>query len=389
MTAVRLVRVKSWLVYRRQGANTTTKQPTPRGLHEDGPVIVYRIGQLGDTIVSLPAIAELRRQNSGKRLVLLTDRHPKRKELVSSWDVVGALGLCDEVMWYDVSDNVFANWAAYFKLAMKIRAMAPYEVVNLAPRTGRRQVWRDRGFFRRLCGVSRYRALSPAEPLARHSTDDVPSRPEWLRLLEAIDATATPSFAFRINVPKAAEYEAATALAPVMIASRLVAFSPGSKMPSKRWPIERYAEVGKRILDEYPGTAIVILGGSEDKALGNELQQAWGARSLDLCGHLSILGSAAVLGRCAAYVGNDTGTMHLAGLMGTTCIALFSARDVPGKWMPLGNQHHVLRKSVPCAGCMLEVCDKSNLCLTKIAVDEVVSAWHVVVAARLRNPTAN
>jgi ADP-heptose:LPS heptosyltransferase len=350
-----------------------TRQTSPSGSRE-GPLIVYRIGQLGDAIVSLPAIAELRRQNPGRRLVLLTDRHPKRTELVSSWDVLGALGFCDDVLRYDVCDNnVVANWVAYFKLARTIRAIAPYEIVNLAPRTRHHQVWRDRLFFQRLCGVSRYRWLPPA-------ANGSPSGPEWLRLLQVINAAATPSFAFRITVPKSAEYEAATALAPVSTALHLVAFSPGSKMPSKRWPIERYTEVGKQILNEYPGTAIVILGGPEDRAVGDQLQQAWGARAANLCGLLSILGSAAVLARCTAYVGNDTGAMHLAGLVGTRCVALFSARDVPGKWVPLGTRHHVLRKTVPCAGCMLEVCDKNNLCLTKISIDEVVSAWHAVAS---------
>jgi ADP-heptose:LPS heptosyltransferase len=74
--------------------------------------------------------------------------------------------------------------------------------------------------------------------------------------------------------------------------------------------------------------------------------------------------------------------MHLAGLMGKTCIALFSARDIPGKWMPLGTRHRLLRKYVPCAGCMLEICDKNNLCLTSISVDEVLAAWRNVMATR-------
>ena len=85
--------------------------------------------------------------------------------------------------------------------------------------------------------------------------------------------------------------------------------------------------------------------------------------------------SAALLDRCKLFVGNDTGTMHLAAAGGLPCVALFSARDEQGKWDPMGGPHHVIRKSVPCAGCMLVQCvERDRLCLRLIEVDEVVAA---------------
>jgi ADP-heptose:LPS heptosyltransferase len=82
-----------------------------------------------------------------------------------------------------------------------------------------------------------------------------------------------------------------------------------------------------------------------------------------------------MLERCALYVGNDTGTMHLAASVGTPCVAIFSARDNPGKWEPTGPGHIVLRHEVPCAGCMLETCVDNDLeCLKAISVDEVLAA---------------
>jgi ADP-heptose:LPS heptosyltransferase len=79
--------------------------------------------------------------------------------------------------------------------------------------------------------------------------------------------------------------------------------------------------------------------------------------------------------------------MHLAAAVGLPCVALFSARDEAGKWEPMGNPigspHHVLRKQVPCAGCMLVRCEaQDRLCLRLIAVDEVLEAAESVLQFR-------
>jgi ADP-heptose:LPS heptosyltransferase len=65
----------------------------------------------------------------------------------------------------------------------------------------------------------------------------------------------------------------------------------------------------------------------------------------------------------------------LAGFVGVPCVAIFSARDIPGKWVPYGSAHRILRRQTDCAGCMLEVCDRKNLCLTRITTDAVLGEW--------------
>src|SRR5207244_10101617 len=82
------------------------------------------------------------------------------------------------------------------------------------------------------------------------------------------------------------------------------------------------------------------------------------------------------ISRCTLYLGNDTWTMHLASAVGTRCIAIFSARDHPGKWYPYGQGHVVIRKHVPCEGCYLTVCEEHRMaCLMEIIVEEVCQAF--------------
>ncbi len=155
----------------------------------------------------------------------------------------------------------------------------------------------------------------------------------------------------------------------------MVAFAPGSKMQAKKWPEDRFEQVGLTLLHRFPGLRLVVVGGPGEISLGDRLCRTWGDRAVNLSGALSVWESAAMLERCTLYVGNDTGTMHLAASVATPCVAIFSARDNPGKWEPAGRGHIVLRHEVPCAGCMLDTCvDYDLACLKAISVDEVLTA---------------
>lgn len=349
--------------------------PIPPRLAERKPVLVYRIGQLGDTLISLPAFQSIRAQYQSDQIILLTDRHPSRGHYVSAWDVLGPTGLLDGVMYYPVFGGKWKNLWTYVVLAWRLRRLSPKEVINLAPRVREQELWRDALFFRVLVSSNRYRAL-PASGLPLRNPEGLSSsRQEWQRVLEAV-AGGEGSYAYDLQLPKWATNEARIALWNVGdAATTWVAIAPGSKMPAKRWSLERFEALGHRILSENPSVMLAVIGGNDDLEIGDLLCSAWGARSANLAGKLSIFGSAAVLKRCSVYVGNDSGAMHLAALVGTPCVAIFSARDVRGKWEPYGSSHRVLRQETDCAGCMLEICDRGNECLDRISVECVLGAY--------------
>jgi ADP-heptose:LPS heptosyltransferase len=80
------------------------------------------------------------------------------------------------------------------------------------------------------------------------------------------------------------------------------------------------------------------------------------------------------LQQACLYIGNDTGPMHMAAAVNTPAVALFSARDFPGQWYPVGSHHIVLRKDVPCSPCFKYECDRGLICLDLIHVEEVLNA---------------
>jgi ADP-heptose:LPS heptosyltransferase len=156
---------------------------------------------------------------------------------------------------------------------------------------------------------------------------------------------------------------------------RLIAIAPGSKQPVNSWPLEHFEKVGRILRDRF-SCQVLVIGGPPEYERGETLVKQWGF-GINAAGAFSPRGSAALLEQCDLLIGMDTGTTHLAAAVGTRCVALYSARNNPGRWHPLGPGHVILRKDeeVPCAGCMLTVCTRSSQsCVELISVDEVVTA---------------
>lgn len=346
-------------------------------------ILVFRVGQLGDTLISLPAIAAIRRRHPDHRLVLLTENQPMGSGNVSAWDVLGPTGWFDDVMYYTPAQDIFQKIKTMAVLAQRIRMLQPELIYDLAPERTARQGRRDQFFFKWIAGIRNYSGGGFLAKPPKNTDGALPRiEPEWRRLLRVIGAESDAG-GFRLEVPASEQQRARDILqgAGISEGERLLAVGPGSKMPAKLWPRERFRELGRRLLATDPALRLLVVGGKEDATLGAALCAEWGTRSHNLAGRLSIYGSAAVLLRCVAYVGNDAGAMHLAGMVGIPCAALFSARDYPGQWEPYGSAHIILRHETECAGCMRAVCPYDNKCLGLISVDEAERAvWNTLTA---------
>lgn len=335
-------------------------------------VVVFRIGQLGDSLVSLPAIQTIRRKHPNQHLVLLTDQHATELGYVSSWNVFEPTKWFDQVIFYSPAQGLISRT---LKLAFALRRLCIDSVYCLTPERRRLNNYRDYFFFRYLAGTrtviwGRENSVPELDQAGRMKR----VIPEWQGLARMVGLNEPEmKMDFRLPIPMEERQIALHCLKNHDIEGTgiFVAVGPGSKMPSKRWPIERYAQWGQRILKQFQDLRIVVLGGVEDKSIGESLCKLWGSRGVNLAGELSIYGSAAVLERCALYIGNDTGTMHLMAMVGGECVALFSARDTPGKWEPYGDGHTIFRREVECAGCMKIECPYDSKCMKLIEVEDV------------------
>jgi len=347
-------------------------------------ILVFRIGQLGDTIVALPAMWAVRRHFPKAELTLLCDRHPGH-DFVLAPDLLAATGLFDEFISYPV-DNSRAGWLVRplrsLRLLCTLRGRAFDPLVYLAPsRRKPAQVERDRRFFA-AAGIKRVFGLRgfPGFPAraASQSLAAVPSEADLLLARLAADDIPVPPpghGCFELSLGQAEEQQVQTWLRtlPSDGGRPWIGVGPGSKMAAKRWPAERFSQV---VADSIAAHDLwsVVFGGPADQALGDTLVRKWD-RGYNAAGALALRPAAAALKRCRLYLGNDTGTMHLAAAVGVPCVAIFSAREVPGRWYPNGEGHRVFRSSIDCEGCGLVECiERRSECLQHITTDAVLAA---------------
>jgi heptosyltransferase III len=347
-------------------------------------ILLFRIGQLGDTIVALPAMWAVRNHFPKAQLTLLSDRHPRR-HFVLAPDLLAGAGLFDEFLSYPVDNSRAGSLVrplCRLRLLWTLRKLAFDLLVYLAPsRRQPAQAERDRRFFA-AAGIKRFLGLRgfprfPAKEAGR-PLPAVSSEADLLLARLAADEIPVPppgQGCFELNLGQPEEQQVRTWLRalPSDGGRPWVGVGPGSKMPAKCWPPERFSQLVAQLIAEHDVWPVVF-GGPSDRALGDTLIGDWG------CGHnaagaLALRPAAAALKRCRLYLGNDTGTMHLTAAVGVPCAAIFSAREIPGRWYPNGEGHRVFRSPIDCEGCGLLECLKNRSeCLRRIPTHAVLAA---------------
>ena len=344
-------------------------------------ILVYRTGQIGDTIIALPAMWAVRNHFPSAHLCLFTGRHAQSNFVLAA-DVLPQEGLFDDFLTYP-TDTSGVDLKVFPATLNSIRRRGFDTLIYLAPRVRTPwQVRRDLSFFR-LAGIKHFaghRGFKPIKrpadgtPLAEveHEADHLLERLSLSGILVPPPDNRRLDLRLTDSERKQAAVWLRNQLGEQSDLTPRVAIGPGSKSPSKMWPEERFIVLGKHMINEL-GLYPIIFGGPEDRALGQRLISEWGTGA-NACGELNVRQAAAAMADCCLYIGNDTGTMHLAAAAGVTSIAIFSAIDWPGRWYPYGKGHTALRRWVPCEGCQLEVCVEQELmCLRQIEVADVLA----------------
>lgn len=119
----------------------------------------------------------------------------------------------------------------------------------------------------------------------------------------------------------------------------LIALHPGSGSPRKNWPVDRWVELGRALLQR--GTQLLIVGGEADEERIDVLREAWRYSPVLVARHLPLPHLAAILARSRLFIGHDSGISHLAAAVGAKCVLLFGPTD-PAVWAPANPGVHVL-----------------------------------------------
>lgn len=171
----------------------------------------------------------------------------------------------------------------------------------------------------------------------------------------------------------------------------LIGMGPsGGHSVLKQWPLENFAELGRRLHERY-GATLLLFGGPGEQAMGQTLAGQIGPSALNSIGETSLRQTAALMELCQVYIGNDSGPTHMAAAMGIPVVAIFGS-SCRHRFQPGGKTSLVWRE-LPCSPCQVSghedrchVCIYgAPLCLTQITVEEVENAVAAIISAAKTN----
>jgi len=168
----------------------------------------------------------------------------------------------------------------------------------------------------------------------------------------------------------------------------IIGFGPsGGNSTLKQWPLSNFVELGRWLKTEYNAN-ILIVGGPGEEGLRLELERELGSAAINMVGRTTLRQLASLLANCRFFIGNDTGSLHIAVAKNVPCIALLGP-TCQHRFGPWGKGHIVIQSSMPCSPCSkpqhLDRCGtclfESPKCIEGITVDQVKEA----AAAQLKS----
>ena len=161
---------------------------------------------------------------------------------------------------------------------------------------------------------------------------------------------------------------------------RYAVVHPGSQLPSRRWPPQRFAQAADALADA--GLDVVLTGTAAERELTGAVAAAMRRPALDLAGRTTLGAVAALIADARLLLANDTGVSHIAAALATPSVIVCSGADA-ARWAPLdAARHRVLAHPVACRPCGHAVCPLAgHPCAEAITVEAVVREARALLAA--------
>lgn len=333
---------------------------------------------VGDAVMTVPALREVRRLLPRARLTLAT--RPWAAGLFDGAEFV------DDVLTFDdrtKSPTAFLaqvrEWRRRrFDLALILpNAFAPALVAAAARVPLRLGHATDGRAF-----LLTHAAPAPAWRGERHEVFYYLSlTAELARLVGDTSPAPAPQTSLRVTEERLREARGLLRESGIEGGRPVVALCPGStNSRAKRWPVESFAAVAD-MLAERVGAQVVLIGAAEERDVSVEVAARMTVKPTLLTGRTSLAETAAVLSAADLLVTNDTGPAHVAAAVGCPVVVIFGPTN-PLTTRPYAETAEVVRRPPVCAPCMLRDCPIDHRCMTAVAPAEVFERARALLARK-------
>jgi heptosyltransferase II len=315
----------------------------------NSPVVVRSPNWLGDAVMALPAVRNLKTMVVNDPLVVAAP-----EKLAALWSacpfVDGVIALPEpKNLWATARQLRAGKFGAAVLLPNSLRAAAEAALAGIPQRIGYARG--ARGFL-----LSQTIPVPPRNPVRLHQ------RFYYLDLITAIGGPNDDSLPdLRRELPAANADPR-----PVL------AVCPGAEYgPAKRWPVESFVTVARHFAEKH-NLRVVLLGAPGDAPIAAEFIAQF-PEAENRVGQTSLGEFMAALASAKLALCNDSGSMHVASALGVPTVAIFGSTE-PLLTGPLGPRTAVLRHHVPCSPCFLRECPIDFACMTSVTPPLVITA---------------
>ncbi len=348
-------------------------------------ILLLRLDRIGDVLMSLPAIGALRDALPEAKIRLAVGEWSKEIAQDAPVDEV----LVWSAPWVGRKDEGARSLVSLFQVARSRVALRPDLAIDLQGDS--RAMWlmaatgaRARAGYANTGSAALLTAIADLD-------EDVSFVEQNYRAIEAALGRAVPRKPFRwLDEERRARGAALLARhlteAGLFPKGPLIGIHPGAGRRIKEWPVERFVELGRRLVKE-KGATLVVTGSSGEAARAGAISAALQGAALDLSGRQTLGALAEVMSACDAFVSCDTSAMHFACALGLPSVAIFGPSD-PRRYFSGGDQgfgsgrrHIALAPALWCSPCNLirrppEECDRAPVpeCLDRITTAAVFDA---------------
>ena len=321
-------------------------------------ILIRSSNWLGDAVMSAPAVRAIK---AGRPDAHITVAAPSK--IASMWKLMP-----------EVSEIIPLPNKSLVATVRSIRRQSRFDVVILFPNSLRTalETWLSkiprrvgyRGHFRSwLLNQIIYQRETPG-PI-EHQAD------RYLRVASELGASVQHNR--REALHRVSAISDGTRSVPPADKRMKLALSPGAEYgPAKRWLPHRFAEVAAAVVAKL-SVQWILLGTATDMAVGETIAKTLGDSCVNRIGQTTLEQLIDELRECRLLLTNDTGSMHLASLLGVPTVAIFGSTE-PRLTKPLGGRQIIVRHQVECSPCFLRECPIDFRCMKAVRVEEAINA---------------
>lgn len=325
-------------------------------------ILAVRVDNLGDVLMTTPALRALRDSAGGRRITLLTSSAGSGiAAMVPEIDEVIVSGSLPWMPGGDMRETAFAALVNELR-AEAFDAAVIFTVYSQSSLPSAMLCWQA-GIPLRLahCRENPYGLLTnwlqDPEPheMLRHEVR------RQLDLVASIGAlTGNERLSIDIAVPDTIAVVEKLLAEGIDIHAPWLMVHPGASAPSRRYPVDHYVSAIKELMDN-DGYQIVLTGSRSEAELTAAIQaglEGMPQASTSLAGRLTLGELVALTSLASALVSNNTGPAHIAAAVGTPVVDLYALTNP--QHAPWQVPNRVLYHDVPCRFCYRSACPRTH-----------------------------